>query len=214
MRIAAALILLLGGLTGPGLAGEPVEEVLAVVSGIPILKSDIELAAAVVLLEKTEDELEAAYHRRLLETRVNLELQLRDIEDSGALYRIEVDVGPSLEQLSLRLGGAAEVASRLKPLGLTASDLEELALRLAATNAYVEQRLRPSVTVSTEELKATYERLFADLPAADRPAPETVRDQIQGLLVQRKLNAKIESWLEQARQRHEIVRFDRPQPGP
>ncbi len=184
------------------------------VSGIPILKSDIELAAAVVLLEKTEDEPEAAYHRRLLETRVNLELQLRDIEDSGALYRIEVDVGPSLEQLSLRLGGAAEVAARLKPLGLTASDLEELALRLAATNAYVEQRLRPSVTVSTEELKATYERLFADLPAADRPAPETVRDQIQGLLVQRKLNAKIENWLEQARQRHEIVRFDRPQPGP
>ncbi len=212
MRFAAAVILFLC-LTGPALAGEPVEEVLAEVSGTPILRSDLELAWAVALLERTKDESEAAYRDRLLETRINLELQLRDIEESGALYKIEVEVGPSLELLSSRLGGAAEIAPRLTPLGLTVSDLEELALRLAAANAYVEQRLRPTVVVDPEELETAYEQLFGELSSADRPPLATVRDQVQSLLVQRKLNAEIESWLEQARQRHEVVRFDQKTEG-
>ena len=64
---------------------ETMEEVLAVVGNTPILFSDLELAALVRLVEPEAGEAEAAFRSRLLDARVRLELQFRDLEDGGLL---------------------------------------------------------------------------------------------------------------------------------
>ena len=50
-------------------------------------------------------ESDSAYAGRLLETRINLELQFRDLEESGTLFRLDLDVAATRATLADRGGG-------------------------------------------------------------------------------------------------------------
>jgi len=194
------------------LSAEVVEEVVAVVDNTPILRSDVTVAEFVRLVDQAPGESDTAYQKQLLDARIRLELQYRDLEDSGTLYRLEVDVGGSVSALDQRAGGAESLNPRLGEHGLSRADVEELALRIAAASAYTEQRLRPRITVSLQELRSAYQDLVV-VPneARNLPIPPltAVRDEIHRLLVERKLNEEIQRWLESAVDRHEVTRFVR-----
>lgn len=189
-----------------------VEEVLAVVGTTPILHSDIELAALLRIVAPQPDEAPEAYRSRLLEARIRLEVEFRDLEESGLLYRLEVDPTAVSEQLITRGGGAEAVKRELEARGLTPADVDELALRMAAVDAFVQQRLRSRVSVTLEEIDAAYQQLLVDeIAAGDEALPPltAVREQLTTLLVERKLNVEIERWLERAGARQEVTRFSR-----
>ncbi len=188
-----------------------VEEVLAVVGNTPILYSDVTLAAAVRLLDPAT-EIEGQYRSRLLDARIRLEVEYRDLEESGLLFRLDLDPQRARDALIIRGGGAEVLERELSASGLSWPDLEELALRIAAVDAYVEQRLRPRVSVSMEEIDAAYQELLvAEIATTDEPPPPVavVQDQLRALLVERKLNEEIERWLVRAGERQEVTRFSR-----
>lgn len=201
MRRLLSVVLLSGVM-----AAATVEELVAVVGNTPILTSDLALARMVSLVEPDADEGEASYDLRLLEARIRLELQYRHLEETGVLYRLTFDPDVTTDRLARRLG--PEAKTNLLGAGLDRDDLAELAVRLAATTAYVEQRLRPRLQVSAAEVEAEHQRLVdRDGRGETAPTPAEVTDQIQRLLTERKLNAEIERWLEQARERVEVTRF-------
>jgi len=188
------------------------EEVLAVVGNTPILFSDLELAALVRLVEPEAGEAEAAFRSRLLDARVRLELQFRDLEDGGLLYRLDLDPTTVHAILVTRGGGEETLGRDLEEAGLDWPDLDELVLRAAAAEAFVEQRLRPRISVSAEEIEAAYQRLLVEeIAGTGEPLPPltAVRDHLQRLLVEQKLNDEIERWTEHAGERQEVVRFSR-----
>ena len=155
-----------------GATAEPewdtVEEVLAVVGSTPILLSDVELAALVRLIDAEPDEPDDAYRSRLLDARIRLEIEFRDID--------------------------------------------ELVLRVAAVDAFVQQRLRPRISVNMDEIEAAYQQLLVDeIATSDETVPPlaVVRDRLFQLLVERKLNDEIERWLARAMERQEVLRFSR-----
>ena len=85
-------------------------------------------------------------------------------------------------------------------------------LRTAAVDAYIQQRLRPRVSVNMDEIEAAYQQLLVDeIATSDEAVPPltTVRDQLHQILVQRKLNDEIERWVERAMERQEVLRFGR-----
>lgn len=189
-----------------------VEEILAAVGATPILRSDIALAALVRLVPPEDGEDEAAYWSRLLDARIRLELEFQDLEEGGLLYRLEPDPAAVREVLVGRAGGEEALRSGLETAGLGRSDFDELVLRAAAAQAYVEQRLRPRISVSPEEIEAAYQRfLVEEIADAGEPVPplSAVRAHLQQILVEQKLNQEIERWVEQAAERHEVVRFRR-----
>ncbi len=191
---------------------ETVEEVLAVVGTTPILASDVELAALVKLVEREPDEPAEDYRSRLLGARIRLEVEFRDIEDGGLLYRLELEPALARAALIARGGGEEVLGRELGRQGLVWEDLEELALRTAAVHAFVEQRLRPRISVNLDEIETAYQQLLVDeIATSDEPVPPmaTVRDQLYRLLVERKLNDEIEIWLVRASERQEILRFSR-----
>lgn len=191
--------------------GNVVEEVLAVVGNTPILYSDVTLAALVRLLEPTAETAEQ-FRSRLLDARIRLEVEYRDLEESGLLFRLALDPQKARDTLIARGGGTEVLENELSANGLSWPDLEELALRIAAVDAYVEQRLRPRVAVSMEEIEAAYQELLvAEIATADEPPPPVaiVQDQLRTLLVERKLNEEIERWLARAEERQEVTRFSR-----
>ena len=199
-----------------GAAAEPewetVEEVLAVVGSTPILLSDVELAVLVRLVDIEPFEALGSYRSRLLDARIRLEIEFRDIEDSGLLLRLELDPQHARQTLIERGGGEEKLFDDFEEHGLQVADLDELALRVAAVDGFVQQRLRPRISVNMDEIEAAYQQLLVDeIAASDEPLPPlaTVREQLQQILVERKLNDEIERWLARAMERQEILRFNR-----
>jgi hypothetical protein len=188
--------------------GEVVEEIVAVVGQTPLLVSDLELATLCRLLPPSENEPQADYRARLLQARIRLELQFRNLESSGTVYRLELDLPSALDTLLSQAGGETELRPRLAAFGLKWTDVEELAVRVAAVNAYVTQRLRPRISVSLPELEEAYRELVAkdwDQDHGQPPPLVELREDLHRLLVERKLNDEIERWFEQARDQLEVT---------
>jgi hypothetical protein len=193
-------------------ANQVLEEVLAVVDSTPILHSDIELAGLVSLVERGPDTTIDAYRSRLLDARIRLELQYRDLEESGTLYRLDIDLERALDTLIARAGNEQALRDQFEKHGLAWADLEELALRIAVTSAFTEQRLRPRVSVSLEEVRTAYQELIvAQYESHDQTVPPltSVHDDLHRLLLERKLNEEIERWLDSVADRHDVTRFVR-----
>ena len=210
------IALILMAVSNFGLATEPdwetVEEVLAVVGSTPILLSDLELAALVRLIGAEPEESAYTYRSRLLDARIRLEIEFRDIEDGGLLFRLELDPQRARQTLIERGGGTARLDREFDARGLVTADLDELVLRVAAVDAFVQQRLRPRISVNMDEIEAAYQQLLVDeIATSDEAVPPlaAVRDRLFQLLVERKLNDEIERWLARAMERQEILRFSR-----
>jgi len=187
-----------------------VEEVLAVVGSTPILHSDITLAALVHLVEREPMESLEDYRSRLLGARIRLEVEFRDLEDAGLLYRLELETGTYGDALIVRAGGEEALDASLQQEGLVWPDVDELVLRVAAVDAFVEQRLRPRISITMEEIEAAYQELLVnEIAVSDEPVPplSAVRGHLHTLLVERKLNEEIERWLERAEEDQEVMRF-------
>ena len=189
-----------------------VEEVLAVVGSTPILYSDVTLSALVHLVEPEPMESLEDYRSRLLGARIRLEVEFRDLEDAGLLYRLELQTGTFRDALIARAGGEEALDASLRHDGLVWPDVDELVLRVAAVDAFVEQRLRPRISITMEEIEAAYQELLVnEIAVSDEPIPplSAVRDHLHTLLVERKLNEEIESWLKRAEEDQEVMRFSR-----
>jgi hypothetical protein len=190
---------------------EPVEEVVAVVDRTPLLASDIDLAELLVLVERPFSADDADYRSALLDARIQLEVQFRDLESSGVLYRLDLDVTGVRRSILDRVGGLETIGADLAASGLAEVDIDELALRICAVSAFTEQRLRPRVSVSMQEIEAAYRRLAVELESQGESAPPlaSVREQLHRLVAERKLNDEIESWVARATQEREVTRFVR-----
>ena len=212
-RTVPALILLIScQLSGAqDLIREPVEEVVAVVDRTPLLRSDIDLAGLLVLIDRPYDSTDADYRSALLEARIQLEVQFRDLEASGVLYRLDLDVVGVRRTLLSALSEAGSLSEKLEDAGLGEADVDELALRVCAANAYAEQRLRPRISVSLQEIEAAYRRLAIELESQGEIAPPltSVQDQLHQLISERKLNDEIERWVTRALDEREVTRFVR-----
>jgi len=190
-----------------GAAAELVDEVVAAVGHSAILESDLELARIVHLVPVGGLSPEEA-RRAVFEGRLRLEIQYRDLEASGIVYRLKIDREAVVRELERRAGGEKELRAGLEEVGLEMEDVRELALRVGAVNAYVNQRLRPRVRLSLQELRTAYqESLALEITARGGTPPpfEEVRDQLHTLLVEKKLNGEIERWIHEARARLEVT---------
>jgi hypothetical protein len=212
-RGALALILLICShlALAQDVAREPVEEVVAVVDRTPLLASDIDLAEVLGLIDRPFSATGADYRSALLDARIQLEVQFRDLESSGVLYRLDLDVIGVRRNLLDKAGGLDAIAPALAAAGLTEADIDELALRICAVNGFAEQRLRPRVSVSMQEIETAYRRLAVEIESQGESAPllTSVQEQLHRLVAERKLNDEIERWVVRAMEEREVTRFVR-----
>jgi hypothetical protein len=193
------------------LVREPVEEVVAVIDRTPLLRSDIDLAELVELIDRPTGATEAEYRSALLEARIQLEVQFRDLEATGVLYRLELDVAAVRRSVLSAAGDIDSVSEEVAAAGLGDADIDELALRVCASNAYAEQRLRPRISVTLQEIETAYRNLAVELESQGEITPPmtSVQDQLRQLLAERKLNDEIERWVTRALEEREVTRFVR-----
>ena len=198
-------------LTSLGWAVETIDEVLAVVDRNPILQSDLALAKLVGLAPPS-DTPDADLNQDLMDARIQLELQYLDLVASGALQRLEVDVSQQLQSMNAHAGGEGRLREALPGHGLEWEDVEALALRVAAVQMWIERHLRPRVMVTVRDVEQAYQRVIVEPMRNSGAAPPSlahVNEDLRRLVSEEKLNAEIQRWLDQTRERHRVTRFVR-----
>jgi hypothetical protein len=186
-----------------------VERVLALVNGVPVLASDVELAQIAQLVPREPAESEADHRRAVVEALVALELRWQDLQAAGVVQRLEVDEAHAWQSVVGRAGGGEAVGARLAAAGLGEPLLRELVRRAAVIEVYVTGRFAPFVRPTGEEVERVFrEELLPSLPAGTAPPDlKTVRPELETLLRERKLIAEVDRWTHDLEARGEVVRY-------
>lgn len=189
-----------------------VERVLALVNGVPILASDVELASIAGIVPKLPHEDEASYRKAVLEALIALELRYQDLAEARLQTRVSYDWQAAWQRVVTQAGGEEELQRKLKEVGLSEGELVRLVQRAALVEAYVAKWFAPSMRVSHEELEAYYQQDFLPRwPSAQGPPPSLAqaRPQLEALVREKKLLEQVQRWTEELARRGEVVRYSR-----
>lgn len=164
---------------GTAPSGKPVEEILAVVGGTPILRSQVEeqveLVAEQIQADLADTSVSHRLRRDVLEDLIDnqllqLEAEARSVKATDAEIQAEVD--GAIDGNVRALGGTDGFRAQLEKEGLTEETLrsryrEEARKRIVARKL-VDQEIRPQVTVTDEMGRAFFQENRSQLPKKPR----------------------------------------------
>ena len=209
------LVLAAAALAAQEPAARLVDRVVAVVDEDPILLSDVERVIGLRVVEAQAGESPEALRRRVLDGLIEQRLRLHEIGRFGFEQTPLEEVDRQVEQIAARFPDEAAWRAELARLGLGESDLRQIVARQLSVLAYVEERLGARVFVGVEDVRRYYEEeLLPELERRGEPPPpiDQVREQIRGLLRERRLNEEIVRWTAELRAAADVVDlFDAPE---
>ncbi len=225
--VGANLVFVLGGLPlalvllafAAGLAAQEavlVDRIVAVVDEEAIFLSDVEQAIALGQLVPRQGEGLEELRRRVVDRIVDQRLQLHEVErfDAGQVSIEEVE--GQVAAIRARFEDDRSWQSWLAGLGLDKEGVRHLVRRQLRVLAYVEERLGPRVFVDLDDVRSYYAgELTAEMERRGEPLPPIaeVREAIRALLRERRLNEKIEAWVEELRLKADVVDYLKRSPG-
>ncbi len=185
---------------GLPLAAEVIDRVAVTVDRIVITTSDIlsHIRVAAFLNEEAPD-LSAAARRAAAQRLVEQALVQREMEILRYPAPSATDVDAVLEQLRKRAGSPQIFEARLAEYGITESELRRSLLRQIMTLRFIDFRFRPGIAVSDAEVEAYYRDEFLPRFRSDgqgSPPPlEEAREEIEEILIGRRVDEALDRWL-------------------
>jgi hypothetical protein len=214
---AAAALMLLPALFAPSARAQVVfDRTVATVNGELVTKSDLLWNLALDLdvppAEFWKPETQALALRALVDAR----LLLQEAAKLPAAGVTEQEVTDEIARIAGRFTRADDpdrFTKRLALVGLTQERLRQLARERIQIEKFIDFRFGSFVVVSEEEIRRYYEteiapklRAGGQVPPAE-PSAER-REEARAALTREKVEAAIETYLEEARTRAEIVNFE------
>lgn len=117
------------------------------------------------------------------------------------------EVDRELTRVREHFASPENYASRLKELGLSATQVRQLLSRQIYVERYLDYKFRPSVQIDPADIDAYYKKeLLPELAKKNQPAPAraAVEQQIRELLIQRKISDLTAKWLDDTKSRLKI----------
>ena len=191
-------------------APRTVDRILATVDGDPILLSDLERLIGLGIVRRTEGESDGALERRALDRMIENRLRLHELDRFGYEQAPLEEIDRRYQRIRDRFASEAEFRAELDRLGLDDTRLRLLVARQISILAYVEERLGPRVFVGVEDIRKYFdEELKPQLVARGEavPAIESVREEIRGVLREKRLNEEIDRWTRDLRAKADIEDF-------
>ncbi len=121
------------------------------------------------------------------------------------------EVNTYLDQVRSQFGGGVKLDQALKTYYLSEDVLREhLALQLT-TLRFIEYRFSSDLSVSEEDVKASYRRESAEAAQAgsELPAFDQVKESIRQSLIQERTDEALDNWLEEVRKQVNIIYLDK-----
>lgn len=184
---------------GLPVAAEIVDRVAVTVDRIVITTSDItsHIRVAAFLNEQPPD-LSAAARRAAAQRLVEQALVQREMEILRYPAPSAADVDAVLEQLRRGANAPEAFQARLAEYGITESELRRSLLRQIMTLRFIDFRFRPGIAVTDAEIEAYYRDEFLPGLRADGqgvPPLEEAREQIEEILIGRRVDEALDRWL-------------------
>ena len=180
------------------LQAETLDRVAVSVGDEVITERDLILDLRVVaFLDRKPVDLSGAAKRRSAERLVDQLLILREALDSHVtLPSTEATVG-----LVEPYADESDYRASLERYGISERDLGAHLLAGLRTSFFTDQRFRPDVQVSPEDIRGYYNKIIAQAGPAAAPVEsfEASRDQIEKLLIEQRVSEALDQWLMMAR---------------
>ncbi|HZF09700.1 MAG TPA: hypothetical protein VFE33_12995 [Thermoanaerobaculia bacterium] len=186
------------------------DRVVAIVDEDPILSSDVDRIIGLGLVAVNPGESDTSFRRRVLGRLIDERLRFHEIDRFGLEQVPVARVDKNTQEIRSRFKTDAEFNQRLKQVGLTLAGLRQLVTRQLMVLTYVDERLGPKVFISTEDITAYYQDVLTpELRKQNQPMPpvEQVREQIQAVLKEQRLNHEIDSWTDELRRKADILNY-------
>jgi hypothetical protein len=183
---------------------------MAVIVGKHVIKiSDIDLDLRVTdFLNRQPVNFSEQAKRQSAERLIDQEIIREDIVTGNYRRPPDSDADALLSKIRRDRFGGSDPAMReaLQRYGITEDQLRAQLLWQLTVLRFIDQRFRPAVIVTDEELQAYYNQHLADLR---RQYPqdnsfEALTPKIRSLLEGERINESFNQWLEESRKRHRI----------
>jgi len=147
---------------------------------------------------------------RALRLLIDQRLILQEAEKIPTIVPTQREVSDARDELARNFTSVTEFQERLQRVGLTSEKLNEIVEQRLKMEKYLDFRFRNFVVISQKEIADYYRdvytpRVKARLPGRIVPALEQVRDEIEKTLMEAKIESDTDAFLDQARERAEIV---------
>ena len=183
------------------------DRVVAIVNDEPILLSELRQQLPDALME-------SAQMRELMKTNltalINQTLILQEVQRLKIFTVEPGEVEAALREVESLFPSREQMERDLRERGMTVEGLQKKLKQWLLVRKFVEYRFRRRA-VYEDELKAFYDSrewlsaLGIDNQDAPLPPLSQVRDQLEKLLEERRINEELDRWLEQARDNARII---------
>ena len=150
--------------------------------------------------------------RKITERLIDQELIRQEVMGGGYSRPTEQEAVAFLQQLKRdrARGSDAQFAAALAKYGLTEEQLREYLLWQLTVLRFIEERFRPGVLVTDEDVKLYYEQNRAQLQKAytESSSFEALDPKIREILVGERVNKAFNEWLDQVRRNTRIQMRD------
>ncbi|HXG94363.1 MAG TPA: hypothetical protein VNN73_18610 [Blastocatellia bacterium] len=218
--LTLALSLLTVSFAAHAQRGAIVDQILALVNGEVITRSDLLWSLA---LDPDAPSPAGPVSSDVLQRKLDVMIDERLVaQEAARLPAAEVtqeEINRRRAELIASFPSEAAFRERVESVGLTPQRLDELISQRILIDRFVEFRFKSFVLVTDAEIQRYYTEEFAPEirkrgqvpPSLDEKLEKgTVRDQIREILQQRKIEQEINRWLEAARLRADIVQLAEP----
>ena len=200
------IVLNLAGLLGSAVV---VDRVAIIVGPRAIKASDIDRDLRVTqLLNGEAADFSAEAKRKAADRLIDQELMRQEMMHGGYTQPSEKDVNAFLHQLRTERfkGSDAQFQAALARNGLSEDQLRRSLFWQLTVLRFIEQRFRPAVLVTDEDVQAFYEEHRADLQKAhpQNNSLEAMDPKIREIIAGERVNERFEEWVQQRRRRIRI----------
>ncbi|HSZ19876.1 MAG TPA: hypothetical protein VK770_08795 [Candidatus Acidoferrum sp.] len=191
------------GESAPPQSTRVVDRIVARIEGDIILQSQVrELGAFQQLIEG-----HAESDDKLLEELIQQWVVETEATASHFPQPAQSEVDREMTRVKEHFGSPENYESRLKELGLSAVQVQQLLSRQIYVERYIDYKFRPSVQIEPADIDAYYKKeLVPELAKKNEPAPARagVEEQIRELLIQRGISELTVKWLDDTKSRLKI----------
>ena len=147
---------------------------------------------------------------RALRLVIDQRLILQEAEKLPSIVPTQKEISDARDELARNFPTPLEFQQRLQRVGLTSEKLDEIVEQRLKMEKYLDFRFRNFVVISQKEIADYYRdtyvpRFQARNPGRIVPALEQSRDEIERTLVEAKIESETDAFLDNARERAEIV---------
>jgi len=184
------------------LQAETIDRIAVSVANRVITASDIDRQIRVAaFLSGTKPDSSPAAKKAMADRLVEYTLLRREIETSHYPVHTAAEIDPALADFQKQYYKSDEAYhAALAEYGISEQDVKDELLRERTLNGFLDLRFRPAVQVTDTEMQAYLEKNF---PAGSEL--DQYRDRIEQTLTAQRVDQEVNTWLERARARTEIV---------